>query len=72
MYAKITDDFTAEELLKLTIVQLRELFKWYGLSYPRTGKKVDIIGSMFAEAQKEKEEDIQVSVRIRRIRDGNV
>lgn len=71
MYAKITDDFTAEELLKLTIIQLRELFKWYGLSYPRTGKKEDIIGSMYLEAQKEKEEEIQVSVRIRRIRNAD-
>lgn len=71
MYAKITDDFTAEELLKLTIFQLRNLFKWYGLEYPKTGKKHDIIASMYAEAQKEKEEDIPMSARIRRIRNAD-
>jgi len=72
VYAKITDDFTSEELLKLTISQLKNLFSWYGLSYPRRGKKADIIGSLFAEAEKKNKMEVQTSVRIRRIKDGSI
>lgn len=63
----IAQDFTKEELRKLTVVQLKELFGWYGLTYK--GKKEDAIEKVFVLPVEE--ENIPCSVRIRRINDGN-
>ena len=65
--------FTHDELNSFTVVQLKKLANYYGISYGSQIKKpelVEKIYNLFSEPQEEEENLPKMSVRLKRIYDS--
>ncbi len=69
MYDDLKATFTQDQLMHMKVSEIRKLFEWYGIEYPKGLSKQEVVESIFRE-QKQLQE-VPMSVRVRRIKYGN-
>jgi hypothetical protein len=69
VYDDLKATFTQDQLMHMKVSEIRKLFEWYGIEYPKGLSKQEVVESIFRE-QKQLQE-VPMSVRVRRIKYGN-
>ena len=74
MYDDLKATFTQDQLMHMKVSEIRKLFEWYGIEYPKGLSKQEVVESIINEPELKQQQEVPMSarvIRLRRINYGN-